>query len=106
MTASTPWRVIVEHVEDSPPLVYICDRENHVIAYLPEHRWEHRPVFDMLVKCVNLQAELLDALECLMEGNVFSSIEGDAFWHVKKVPSNAALDKARAVLLKAKGAKQ
>lgn len=44
-------------------------------------------------------APLVDALEALMAGCVFKSLHGEPpYWHEKAMPTNSALDKARAAL--------
>lgn len=45
---------------------------------------------------------LREALQGVMDGNVYSCIQGQWHWHTKSMPSNDSLDKARAALEKNK----
>lgn len=45
--------------------------------------------------------ELLEALKAVIEGCEYSCIANECNWHVKTMPKNAALEKARAAIAKA-----
>ena len=47
-------------------------------------------------------AELAEALEGVMEGCEYKTLQGESAWHTKSMPSNAALDAGRAALSKHK----
>ena len=58
-------------------------------------------VCDLERKILDLRAEndrLRDALDGVMEGQVYSCIMGEWYWHQRTVPSLESLDKARAAL--------
>jgi hypothetical protein len=57
-----------------------------------------------ILKLLAINAELVEALKACMNGCEFRSIGGDSpAWHQKQMPSNEALNKARAALAKSEG---